>query len=465
MLIGLLLAGPLAACSSGPTLGPGAHPSSIPVAAGDTTYVVMFRDQADLSGTDAMDDWVARGREVVRRLRATAETSQAQALRLAKEQGAMHASLWIANSIVFVGDDSFGESLAALPGVERVWSETVPSLQNPSPVDVAGAGPSKDWALDALHVPEVRAHGLTGEGITVGFIDTGAAVDHPDIAQQFRGRNADGSLTIERNWFAPLKQFRDEPTDIGHHGTSATGLAVGDQGVAPDATWISALACTAHGCPMSSVLQSMQFMLAPSQPDGSDPNPDVRPQIVNNSWVRNDQNIPLVRAARAMAAAGIFETFAAGNDGPRCGSASPMSEWPSVVAVGAEAPDGTVAKYSSRGPTSAGWQAPDVIAPGLNVWAPVAPDGWSYVDGTSFAAPLVAGVAALMLQANPGLIGRPEAIVDYLRYGATPVEETQCPYRGVQWPNSSAGFGAVDAEASVLLGCGIRREWDACPRH
>ncbi len=452
----------LTACATGTTIGSGAKPATATIEAGDTTYVVMFREEADLAGTDAMDDWTSRGREVVRRLQATARESQAAAIQAADEQGVMYASLWIANAMVFVGDSTLGDSLARLPHVDEVWSESVPSLQQPTPVDIAGEGPSKDWALNALQVPEARAHGLTGKGITVGFIDTGAAVQHPAIADQFRGHGADGAVDLSRNWFSPLKAYRAEMTDLGGHGTSTTGLAVGTQGVAPDAQWIAALACSASGCPMSAVLQGMQFMLAPSQPDGSDPDPDLRPQIVNNSWVRDDQNIPLVRAARSLAAAGIFETFAAGNDGPGCGSASPMSEWPSVVSVGAAAPDGTVAQYSSRGPTSAGWQAPDVIAPGLNVWAPVAPDTWGYVDGTSFAAPLVAGVAALMLQANPGLIGRPEALVDYLRYGATPVPETQCPYKGVAWPTNSAGFGEVDASRSILLGCGIRREWSEC---
>ena len=74
------------------------------------------------------------------------------------------------------------------------------------------------------------------------------------------------------------------------------------------------------------------------------------------------------------------------------------------------------------------------------------------VSGTSFSAPLVAGVAALVLQAQPKLIGQPDDLTRILRESATPLPEAECGFapdavEGV--PNDATGWGFVYAPSAV----------------
>ncbi len=466
---GLLLAG----CTSAPAaLQEGVRTDDERLKAGDTVFLVQFTAETDLAGTDEMVDWNERGREVMRRLQATAESSQAEAKRAADQAGARYVSVWLSNSMVFVGQPELGAELTRLPGVAKVWQELLPTNeQMPAGPAPATTTSERTWHLDAMRVPAVWAQGYTGTGITIGVIDTGVELDHPEILAAYRGTKPDGSQAHEYNWWSPLRDYRAKPVDVGGHGTSTAGLAVGATvGVAPGARWIAGLACSSAGCPMSGVLQAMQFMMAPSKGDGSDPQPDLRPQIVNNSWVRDDYVEPMQRAARALSAAGIFQTFAVGNAGPKCGSASPMGDWPSFATIGSATQAGGVSRTSSRGPTHAGWQAPDAIAPGERVWASRSGGVYGFVSGTSFAAPQVAGVAALMMQANPALIGRPDVVAELLRHTARPVPDVECRDTDLFWPNDGAGYGLVNAESAVLEGCGPGRHsfgapaWQACAK-
>ena len=143
---------------------------------------------------------------------------------------------------------------------------------------------------------------------------------------------------------------------------------------------------------------------------------------------------------RAWVAAGIVPVFAAGNNGVG-GMGSPAS-YPEAIAVGAVDENDTVAAFSSRGPSPIdGGVKPDVVAPGVLV--PVAaPGGGYYLDnGTSFSTPLVAGVAALLLEANPGLT--PLEIAAALRSTADPVSSA------APLPNNAAGWGRVNALTAV----------------
>jgi subtilisin family serine protease len=90
---------------------------------------------------------------------------------------------------------------------------------------------------------------------------------------------------------------------------------------------------------------------------------------------------------------------------------------------------------------------PDVVAPGVLISTAV-PGGAYFPDtGTSFAAPQVAGIAALLLQANPGLT--PPEIADALRSTADAVAP-------LPLPNNDVGWGRVNALVAVSL---VRPPW------
>lgn len=451
--IGTVVVALVAACAPSASLDSGVRSdySSAYLQPGDDLFVVQFTDKADLSGIEDIADWDERGAEVVRRLQDTAASSQAESIAAAEEAGARYVSLWISNSLVFAGTESLGEELALLPGVMKVWKEDVPDgLDDPEATSPPFPEPGDGgWEVDALGVNEVHAEGIDGAGVTIGIIDTGVAFEHETLAGGYRGR--DGNHDYD--WWSPLRAYREQPVDLAGHGTGVAGLAVGDViGVATGADWIAGIACSESGCPLSGVVHAMQFMLAPTTLDEQDPRPDLRPEIVNSSWVRSADDEPMKRASEALTASGILQVYAAGNAGPDCGTASPAGEGDAFVSVGATTQEGALADFSARGPATDGRIAPDVVAPGDRVVTATMDGTYQEISGTSFAAPLVAGVAALMLQANPALVGQPDDVTRLLRETSMPLGDMQCgaaPDAVDGVPNDATGWGFVAAPMAV----------------
>src|SRR5690606_24905573 len=111
----------------------------------------------------------------------------------------------------------------------------------------------------------------------------------------------------------------------------------------------------------------------------------------------------------------------------------------SAIAVAAVRLNGTRASFSGVGPTADGRLKPDVAALGVDVHVASRFGGYTDGNGTSFAAPMVAGVVCQLLEADPTL--DPIAIRDLLRATASQASD----------PDSLLGWGIADAEAAVLL--------------
>lgn len=200
-------------------------------------------------------------------------------------------------------------------------------------------------------------------------------------------------------------------------------------------------------------------MLAPF-PRGGDAftegRPDRGPHVLTNSWgcpsLEGCDRDVLRPATAALAAAGVFVVAAAGNTGPFCGSVDdPPAPYPDVLTVGAVDRQRAVTSFSSRGPAPGGSRKPDVVAPGAGVLSAMPGGGYATLDGTSMAAPHVAGVVALMWSANPALIGDLDATRRILADTAKSVRASPSTGQGAGCadPANVAGAGLVDAYAAV----------------
>jgi len=420
----------------------------------DSLYVAEFEAFPNLSRASKIADWKQRGRWVVSRLRATAESSQAEAISLADESGAVVRSQWIANVLILAGNDKLGEQIGALPGVRRVWKEPFPSFDH-TRLSPAARPLSPPRAIRQVGAPQAWKQRITGRGVTIGIVDTGVDAHHPALLGRYRGYRGRGkALENDGNWFSPIRRFQNGPVDSAGHGTHIAGSAVGARGlpggapigVAPGAQWIAAAACTSSACPLTGVLPALQFMLAPTDRFRRHANPDLRPEIVVNSWQRDAQDVALERAIEALEAAGMLPVFAVGNGGPACGTArTPGTDPDEVLSVGAATVAGTVALESGRGPAPGGLPDPDVVAPGENVVSSAPKSGYASADGTSSAAAIAAGVAALALEAAPALHGNPSGLVTAMRGGTRSVMPSGCGTSAAGRRNNIGGYGLLDA--------------------
>jgi hypothetical protein len=147
-------------------------------------------------------------------------------------------------------------------------------------------------------------------------------------------------------------------------------------------------------------------------------------------------------AADSASVHGILVVTAAGNDGPQFRTLVTPGDAKSVITAGAEDSLGTIAAFSSRGPTADGRLKPDLTAPGASVCT-VTGTNMGRLDGTSFATPILAASAALVKEEQPTL--GPLALRAALRRYAT----------NTSHPDSIRGWGTPDVTASAVLPNGV----------
>jgi subtilisin family serine protease/uncharacterized protein YneF (UPF0154 family) len=183
--------------------------------------------------------------------------------------------------------------------------------------------------------------------------------------------------------------FPDLPADCAGHGTEVASVIAGTNvGVAKSANIIVAqvLDCLGDG-KNSDLIDSISWIIETHQ----------KPAIINMS-LGGDRSPSIENAVKAAIAAGIPVIVAAGNSNIDACTQTPaaVSE---AITVAASTQKNTKAKFSNFGPCV------DIFAPGVDILAATTPEksrnGWNFASGTSFAAPMVAGVAALLLEKNP----------------------------------------------------------------
>ena len=393
-----------------------------------------------------------------RALRARAETARRPVRGWLAARGVDRpVDLWMINALAVRVPAGMVPGLANLPGVERVDLDRVvsgPMRQADGRIGTTAATPADsgtvEWNVSAVRAPDFWALGLDGSGMVVASLDTGVDARHLDLQPRWRGDPG--------GWFDPHGEHA-APYDRAGHGTQVMGLIVGGNatgasiGVAPGASWIAAKIYNDAGTTtLSRIHQALQWAI---DPDG-DPDTDDAPDVVNNSWGLRDNAGECIDEFEAdiatLRVAGIAVVFSAGNEGPLPASSVSPANNLSGLGVGAVDIAGTIADFSSRGPSACdGSVFPELAAPGVDVrtadltFGGLIPDAATWVTGTSFSAPHVAGGMALLAQAFP------EATVDQLESAlrASALEA------GDPGPDQAYGHGLIDlAGARQWLGSG-----------
>ena len=306
--------------------------------------------------------------------------------------------------------------------------------------------------------------GYTGKGVGVAIIDSGVDGSHPDIA--FGSALVQNIKIVAANFFGGddviLENQLITDTSSGH-GTHVAGTIGGRgtasggyyTGVAPGASLIGIGA--GDGLHILWALEGFDWVLA------NQASYNIR--IVSNSWGTTGEfaaGDPINVASKQAHDAGMAVVFAAGNEGPGENTLNPYSVAPWVIGVAAGHKDGqTLADFSSRGIPGDPLYHPTITAPGVAIASTRAKTGatinaltaradltgcvrpefvafYTCANGTSMATPHVAGVLALMIEANPKL--HPDILKDLLIKTATPMAGYQ---------EFEVGAGYVDAFAAT----------------
>jgi subtilisin family serine protease len=345
------------------------------------------------------------------------------------------------------------------------------------------------WNLKYVRVPEVwQQHGLTGAGILIGHLDTGVDLIHPDLKHRLavnageipdNGLDDDANGLIDDVYGWDFGDGDHDPSDdapsVAGHGTHTAGTVVGDgsagicTGAAPGASlvpvkiftsagtsslariWAGQQYCVERGCRIITMSAGLK---------GSIPSAYLRNDRLNSEGLR---------------AAGVTVFNSAGNEhnqydppielgmtaripAPWHGQPVPLSSTGGIITVGATG-HRSDEPYANGSQGPAAWDQvdpwhdwpympgpglikPDVTAPGVGIRStlplPLLYSGETW-SGTSMSTPLVAGVAALMLQKNPTL--SPAGIDSVLEQTALDL--------GASGKDVVFGSGRIDALAAV----------------
>ncbi|MFB4423049.1 S8 family serine peptidase [Streptomyces sp. QL37] len=471
-----LLAGPIPALAdSGPSAAASVTVDAALTSAvkngGEASFFVVLKDQADLLSARKKKSHAAKAKAAYGELRAHARSSQQSLSSFLDKRKIGHKDYWIANTVQVTGGQALVAALAKRSDVasiikaqayelddietsdEKVTASRTPSAGTASTAD---GDETPEWGIADIKADQVWGqYDNRGEGIVIANVDSGVQYDHPDLVKQYRGNNGDGSFTNDYNFYDPSGNCAADgtPCDNNGHGTHTMGTMVGKNGigVAPDATWIAAKGCESDKCSDGNLLEAGQWILAPTDHNGQNPRPDLAPNIVNNSWGSRDQMTPFYEdIVDAWNSAGIFEAFAAGNDGDgvTCSTTHPPGSQVSSYGVGAYDSVGKIAKFSGFGPSPIdGTAKPNISAPGVDIQSTWPGSSYNTIGGTSMATPHVAGAVALLWSAAPSLIGDIEGTRALLNEGARDVEDTHCG--GTTGMNNVWGEGKLDIFASV----------------
>ena len=435
-----------------------------------TSYWALLKQKADLTGASSITNWGARGWFVYNRLTQVANSSQKGLRALLTARGARFTAFYIINAIRITSGGATLSAVAARSEVAKIVPTWTVHIVDGTSGTTTSAGSIKtiEWNIQRINAPQVwTTYNDRGEAATVANVDTGVQWNHPALIKQYRAlHTAVKTLTpnFNYNWWDPSHICPNpSPCDNVAHGTHTMGTMVGDDGganqigVAPRAQWFAAKGCESNSCSDFALMSSGQFILAPTNLQGMNPRPELRPDVVNNSWGGGHGDPFYQSVVQAWVAAGIFPAFANGNSGPGCGSANSPGDYPESYSAGAFDINNNIASFSSRGPGGFGNNIkPNVSGPGVNVRSSIPTNNYANFSGTSMATPHLAGTVALIVSGAPSFKGDVAGIESIIDQTAINVSNLTCG--GTAAFNNVWGHGRLDAFAAVTKAKGLNAQ-------
>jgi serine protease AprX len=448
-------------------------------------YLIVLKHQAVLPDVKSLSK-KEKGRTIYNLLNSFARVHQKSLITFLEEKNVRYNPYFVVNAIWVQSDPDMMYQIAARDDVRVLAHNPWVRLQIPEEekTELTQRSPLPEWGILKIKADSVWKLGFRGAGVVVAGQDTGYEWDVTPLREKYRGFGG-GSADHNYNWHDAIREpnprFPPEnlnpcglgllfPCDDDNHGTHTMGTMVGEDennaiGVAPEAKWI---ACRnmdrAWGKP-STYIECFEWFLAPTDLQGLNPDPDMSPHVINNSWACpedegcNPSNWEVMElVVKNLTASGVMVVVSAGNSGSRgCGSIdTPAPMFEASFTVGSTRQNDTISGFSSRGPVIVDESfrlKPDIVAPGHGVRSVVRGGGFAAYSGTSMAGPHVAGLVALLISANPALAGEVEVLSRIIRTSAVPLTaEQDCfDYSGMDIPNATYGYGRIDAMQALKM--------------
>jgi subtilisin family serine protease len=311
------------------------------------------------------------------------------------------STLWLADALAVSGTRKEIEDLAGHEDVVSVEAnptfEVPTTLQTPLE-DIPGPVDGSAWGVAKIGAPEVWGGFGRGERVLIGHLDTGVDDTHPALA---------GKVPFFQEFDGVGNPVASATHDSDVHGTHTAGTMVGrtfrgvNIGVAPEARLASALVLPGGTGSFAQIVAGMQWAVGQGV------------QIINMSLGATGYSTIWNLPALNVTLAGVLLVASIGNSGH--GTSGGPGNDPLSLGVGATNFRDHVAGFScGQTLVSVPWFArnltfikPDISAPGVQVESSVPGGELAAFNGTSMAAPHVAGAAALLLSTEPALRGDP----------------------------------------------------------
>jgi subtilisin family serine protease len=370
-----------------------------------------------------------KGAEFCRNYQDSRLKAQAKVVRAAPKA----TNLWLVDAVAVSGTKAEIEDLAAHEDIESI--DVNPTFELPeilkTPLeDTPEVVDGSAWGVAKILAPEVWGGFGRGKDILIGHLDTGVDDTHPALV---------GKVAAFEEFDGLGNPLGTPVHDDGRHGTHTAGTICGRNfrgvniGVAPEANLVSGLVLPGGSGTFAQIVAGMQWAVSKGA--------QVISMSLGGIGYTTLWNLPVLNATLS----GALVVASIGNSGHGT-SGGPGNDL-FAVGVGATHYQDVAAGFSGgqtlvlvshdRLAFPVTYMKPDISAPGVQVLSSVPGEQLAAFNGTSMAAPHVAGSVALLLSAAPGLIGDPFAVRSIL---LGTVEDY-----GESGRDQRFGFGRLDA--------------------